>query len=127
MLLCNPIEDGIQPGSWQRHLHLAPHTCLAPINFYPARPVKRLPNEMCNLFHQGAAGLTGMEFRFADPPMVGFHRGFAEDELSEFNRGADCGYFLNGNIERTSPSPTNTTIEHFNLPIDTWNIGDAAY
>ena len=21
----------------------------------------------------------------------------------------------------------NTTIEHFNLPIDTWNVGDAAY
>jgi len=21
----------------------------------------------------------------------------------------------------------NTTIEHFNLPIDTWNVGNAAY
>jgi hypothetical protein len=35
----------------------------------------------------------------------------------------------NSNIERTSPffPRLNTTIEHFNLPIDIWTVGNAAY
>jgi hypothetical protein len=35
-----------------------------------------------------------------------FHRGFVELERSEFKGGAECGYSLNGNIERMSPSYT---------------------
>jgi len=39
-----------------------------------------------------------------------FHRGFVELERSEFKGGAECGYSLNGNIERMSPSYTKVHI-----------------
>ncbi len=52
-----------------RHSHAGSMTtagrfppCPPSLNFYPARPVKRLPNKMCNLFNRGAAGLTGVKY-----------------------------------------------------------------